>query len=228
MSISKKDLLAETGISYGQLYRWKREGLIPESWFVKKSSYTGQETYFPREKILNRIQTIQQLKDKYSLEELANLLTPEVTNRTFVEEDLEVFEEIDVEVAAAFMDAMEKDNFTFSEVLVMMVISEWRLTQGIAYDELNIIIRSLMKNLPAITSVDNRIMLFSINQTYYTVFIAENTAVKTQGEPIFFDERIKIVKEANLMELSNTMKVKYKEQFNFTFDEEVEQDELHS
>ncbi|MCL2486473.1 MAG: YhbD family protein, partial [Oscillospiraceae bacterium] len=31
--ISKKDLLEFTGISYGQLYRWKREGLIPEEWF---------------------------------------------------------------------------------------------------------------------------------------------------------------------------------------------------
>ena len=47
MEISKKDLLKTTGISYGQLYRWKREGLIPEEWFVKRSSPTGQETYFP-------------------------------------------------------------------------------------------------------------------------------------------------------------------------------------
>ena len=28
--ISKKDLLARYGISYGALYRWKRMGLIPE------------------------------------------------------------------------------------------------------------------------------------------------------------------------------------------------------
>ena len=42
MLISKKDLLNETGISYGQLYRWKREGLIPEEWFIKQPSFTGQ------------------------------------------------------------------------------------------------------------------------------------------------------------------------------------------
>ena len=81
MEISKKDLLKTTGISYGQLYRWKREGLIPEEWFVKRSSPTGQETYFPQEKILKRIHAIQQLKDSYSLEELARILTPEVSNR---------------------------------------------------------------------------------------------------------------------------------------------------
>lgn len=30
--ISKKELLERYGISYGALYRWKRMGLIPESW----------------------------------------------------------------------------------------------------------------------------------------------------------------------------------------------------
>ena len=53
--ISKKDLLQETGISYGQLYRWKRERLIPDAWFEKRSSYTGQETFFPRTLILERV-----------------------------------------------------------------------------------------------------------------------------------------------------------------------------
>ena len=59
--ISKKDLLVVTGISYGQLYRWKRQQLIPEEWFIKKASYTGQETFFPREQIISRIETILQL-----------------------------------------------------------------------------------------------------------------------------------------------------------------------
>lgn len=69
--ISKKDLLIETDISYGQLYRWKRKNIIPEEWFIKKASFTGQETYFPREKILERIQKIKDLKDNLSLDELA-------------------------------------------------------------------------------------------------------------------------------------------------------------
>ena len=68
--VSKKDLLQETGISYGQLYRWKREGLIPEEWFVKRASYTGQETFFPRERIIERIGVILERKDEKSLEEI--------------------------------------------------------------------------------------------------------------------------------------------------------------
>jgi hypothetical protein len=74
-TISKKELLDLTGISYGQLYRWKREGLIPEEWFVKQSSFTGQETFFPREEILGRISAILELKDAHSLEELAGILS---------------------------------------------------------------------------------------------------------------------------------------------------------
>ena len=73
--ISKKELLEETGISYGQLYRWKREGLIPEEWFVKKSSYTGQETFFPRDRILERIGVILERKDDQSLEEIRKEIT---------------------------------------------------------------------------------------------------------------------------------------------------------
>ncbi len=71
MLISKRELLQMTGISYGQLYRWKREGLIPEEWFQKQSAFTGQETFFERDKILPRIRTILELKERYSLEELA-------------------------------------------------------------------------------------------------------------------------------------------------------------
>ena len=69
--ISKKDLLNEMSISYGQLYRWKRKKLIPEEWFIKKSVSTGQETFFPRKKIIERAQTILECKDGISLDELA-------------------------------------------------------------------------------------------------------------------------------------------------------------
>ena len=72
--ISKKELLAQTGISYGQLYRWKREGLIPEEWFEKRSAFTGQETFFPRELILTRVKAIQSMKDDLSHSEIRERL----------------------------------------------------------------------------------------------------------------------------------------------------------
>jgi len=72
--ISKKDVLSRMGISYSQLYRWKRRGLIPESWFVRRSTFTGQETYFPKDKILSRITQIKTLKKTPALEELADII----------------------------------------------------------------------------------------------------------------------------------------------------------
>jgi DNA-binding transcriptional MerR regulator len=72
--ISKKDLLVETGISYGQLYRWKREGLIPEEWFIKRAVFTGQETFFPRERMLGRVRAILALKDDLSLDQIRERL----------------------------------------------------------------------------------------------------------------------------------------------------------
>lgn len=65
------------GITYGQLYRWKRQGLIPEEWFIKRSSVTGQETYFEEDKILPRITWIKQNKDIYSFEVMAKMLNEE-------------------------------------------------------------------------------------------------------------------------------------------------------
>lgn len=69
--ISKKDLLERYGISYGALYRWKRKGLIPEEWFLKKATVTGQETFFPKELICERVELIQNQKDDFSLDDLS-------------------------------------------------------------------------------------------------------------------------------------------------------------
>ena len=70
--ISKKDLLFKYGISYGALYRWKRMGLIPDDWFVKTSSPTGQQTFFPKRLICERIEQIMGMKEGVSLSDLAD------------------------------------------------------------------------------------------------------------------------------------------------------------
>lgn len=79
--ISKKELLELYGISYGALYRWKRKGLIPEDWFIKKSAVTGQETFFPRALICERMELILRQKDDVSLEEMAKQFSEESQKR---------------------------------------------------------------------------------------------------------------------------------------------------
>ena len=73
--ISKKELLARYGISYGALYRWKRKGLIPDEWFIKRATVTGQETFFPERLICERMETVLQKKEDVLLDELAQQLS---------------------------------------------------------------------------------------------------------------------------------------------------------
>lgn len=213
MEISKKDLLKTTGISYGQLYRWKREGLIPEEWFVKRSSPTGQETYFPQEKILKRIHAIQQLKDSYSLEELAWILTPEVSNRLFCEEDLEHFDELDIDVAADFMDAMSKDSFVFLEVLVMIALSQAMVDSAITEEERTHAVSFLSKRMSELHSADYVLELLQAQGHLYIL-------LKKEGSEVYLDDGLVAIRSIHLNELSNAIKLKYKETFQFTFDEE--------
>ena len=82
--ISKKELLLRYRISYGALYRWKRKGLIPEDWFIKKATVTGQETFFPIDLICERIELIQKQKDDLSLDELSIQLSSTSKKRATV------------------------------------------------------------------------------------------------------------------------------------------------
>ena len=72
--ISKKEVLKAYGISYGALYRWKRMGLIPEEWFLRRATPSGQETFFHRGQICPRMELILSRPDAVSLEELAREL----------------------------------------------------------------------------------------------------------------------------------------------------------
>ncbi len=71
--ISKRELLEKYGISYGALYRWKRMGLIPEDWFLRRATPTGQETFFHRGQICPRVELIR-ARGEVSLESLAEEL----------------------------------------------------------------------------------------------------------------------------------------------------------
>lgn len=73
--ISKKEVLQRYGISYGALYRWKRMGLIPEEWFVRRATSSGQETFFHEGQICPRIELILSRPDAVSLDTLARELT---------------------------------------------------------------------------------------------------------------------------------------------------------
>ncbi|HOJ11632.1 MAG TPA: DUF4004 family protein [Clostridiales bacterium] len=216
MLISKKDLLNETGISYGQLYRWKREGLIPEDWFIKKPSFTGQETFFPRTKILNRIRAIQELKDKYSLEELAKILSPEVAERNFTTDDLNIIEEIQKGLIPAFVKGFDKNNFTYIEVLIMIALSDFKRDCDITIGQIIEIAEGLRGYLSNMKSTGYIFVLFDKNKDYYAT-------IYTEQAQVYLDIRLNIVKSIHLDEISNRLKLKYRKKFNFKFDNEEDE-----
>ncbi len=44
----------------------------------KKSAFTGQETFFPRDKILERIELILSMKEETSLDDIANMFMKKI------------------------------------------------------------------------------------------------------------------------------------------------------
>lgn len=215
MLISKKELLMITGISYGQLYRWKREKLIPEDWFIKQPSFTGQETFFPREKMLNRVKAIQELKDRYSLEELSKILSPEVAERNFTLEDLSKISEVNGGLIPAFTDGFKKNNFTFIEVLIMVAISELKLECDITFIQVTELVDGIRGYLENIKSTGFIFVVFDLDKIYYASLYQEQAQV-------FLDNRFRIVKQIRLNDISSTIKIKYKHSFNFEFADEPE------
>lgn len=134
--ISKKDLLESTGISYGQLYRWKRKELIPEDWFIRKSTFTGQETFFPREQMLSRVNKIQSLKDDLSLDSIADLLSPSPTEIVLTKSELVNKKLISETALASFTECFGKrDSYLFDDIFKLFLLEKGLQTGDITVEE---------------------------------------------------------------------------------------------
>lgn len=144
--IAKKEVLERTGITYGQFYRWKRMGIIPESWFVRKSTFTGQEAFLPKEKILERIAKIKELKDQYSLDELAKLFSPELVETGFAAEEVARMDWLSDEVRRYYAAVRKaKGPYSFKEIFYLAVIEHLR-QQDLAPEELELAIATLLEH----------------------------------------------------------------------------------
>ncbi len=151
--ISKKDLLELTGISYGQLYRWKRKNLIPEDWFVRKSTFTGQETFFPKEKILERIDKIQTMKEDLSLDELANMFSPSVREILLTKEDVLRKGIASEPVLQFFIEQTNKTaEFQFVDILYVYMLEELLQSGEISLEEGKMVLQVLSENYEVLLS----------------------------------------------------------------------------
>ncbi|ATO29823.1 hypothetical protein RA13_18885 [Bacillus atrophaeus] len=201
--ISKKDLLEETSISYGQLYRWKRKNLIPEEWFIRKSTFTGQETFFPREEILKRVSKIQEMKENLSLDEMRDMLSPRVKDMKITGGELVERGLISSEVLSVFLKLRDTDNvyFSYQDILSAYVLEGLLQSGNISLDEGKIAVEVLNQSgLSEIKKHTELIILRKLGIT--TCFVAASS------EPIIFEKAVKIAEKIDLAEASEELKAK--------------------
>ncbi|WP_258728864.1 YhbD family protein [Bacillus atrophaeus] len=201
--ISKKDLLEETSISYGQLYRWKRKNLIPEEWFIRKSTFTGQETFFPREEILKRVSKIQEMKENLSLDEMRDMLSPRVKDMKITGGELVERGLISSEVLSVFLKLRDTDNvyFSYQDILSAYVLEGLLQSGNISLDEGKMAMEVLNQSgLSEIKKHTELIILRKLGIT--TCFVAASS------EPIIFEKAVKIAEKIDLAEASEELKAK--------------------
>lgn len=204
--ISKKDLLAITGISYGQLYRWKRERLIPEEWFIKQSAYTGQETFFPREQILSRIRSILDLKDQYSLEELAKILSPETSAVKIIKDHLKEIDELHVDILEFLPKVYPKEHYEFIEVAFMIILSNLVRKQTLSLTTCRDLLERSISAASRQKSSNVLCTIFHTDKEYHALFTPSVSFME-------FDETIQRIDQQALSDIADKIKVKYKNHF---------------
>lgn len=127
--ITKKELLEITGISYGALYRWKRMGLLPDDWFIHRSTFTGHETFFPRDKVLGRVRDIQEMKNTMSLEEISRHFQPAApTELTMTPAEIAAANIAPPPIISQYLALKPLEQFGYQDLLGLYIFSQ--LLQG--------------------------------------------------------------------------------------------------
>jgi len=203
--ISKKELLEEMGISYGQLYRWKRKRLIPEEWFIRKSTFTGQETFFPKGLIVARIGHILSMKDDLSLDELAGKLSA-------LQSDIQLrAEEIQGRiVSSAIMDRygrqmLHDGRLAFAHAFYLFV-ADWLhrvLPNGMTEEEGARLLHLLTERIP---QLEERPCQLVVLQTARPQL--ERVILLLEGGPLYPEESVVIAASLSIDEAAEVFKSK--------------------
>lgn len=200
--ISKKELLEKTSISYGQLYRWKRKNLIPEEWFIRKSTFTGQETFFPREDILKRISMIQKMKENLSLDEMREMLSPKMKDVSMTADDLIHKGLISRTALDVFSEGSEKSVFSSRDLLSLYVLEGLLQSGNVSLAEAKMAAGVLKQHdTEEIKKQTELIVLRKLGVT--TCFIA------AAADSILFESSVKVVERVDLAKASEELKTTY-------------------
>lgn len=200
--ISKKDLLDLTGISYGQLYRWKRKNLIPEEWFIRKSTFTGQETFFPKEKILERIDKIQTMKENLSLDELADMFSPTVGHFRLAKDELLKRNIVSKTVLDFYLNEISATSeFTFEGILHLYILEKLLEAGEINQDEAKMLIQ-VLKDHSSGTHQNNGMIIFIRKLGISSCILVSNI------ENIYFEKGTRVVVKLSISVCVEELKTK--------------------
>jgi len=200
--ISKKELLELTEISYGQLYRWKRKNLIPEDWFIRKSTFTGQETFFLKDKILTRIAKIKDMKDNLSLDDLADIFSPNFAGVILKKQEILDHNVVSKMAVEVYQEKIENtDSFTFDKFLYVYVLDKLLQSGEISLDEGKSLLQIMVNNYNKFEG--KHCELIFIRKMGISTFLL--TLIPNE---IYFESSTKIVTSLNLASCVEELKIK--------------------
>ncbi|MGB7969019.1 MAG: YhbD family protein [Methanobacterium sp.] len=200
--ISKKELLELTEISYGQLYRWKRKNLIPEEWFIRKSTFTGQETFFPKERILERIGKIKNMKGDISLDDLANMLSPNLMKLLMNEENLVNRNIVSKTIIDFYIQEKgKKDEYDFEKILYLFILDKLFKSGKINFEEGKNILNLLEENYPKYKGKNCQLIFIR------KLGISSSCLISEPSE-IHFESNTNIIESLNISKQIEELKIK--------------------
>ena len=198
--ISKKQLLRMAHISYGTLYRWKRLGLIPESWFIHKATDIGQATFFPKDKIFARIDRIKELKSELTVEQMQELFSANVESFKIPLKDFRELQIVSKLALTAFTSVFPlKDMLDFNDVFGMYVVEHLMKLSGIYLEDAKQVLRLLCKYLRTEASKDYQLLLLRKMGVPMTMLVSGE-------DEILLEDNTEIIACANLMEFEEALK----------------------
>lgn len=200
--ISKKELLELTGISYGQLYRWKRKNLIPEEWFIRRATFTGQETFFPREQILERIDKIINMKDGLSLDELADMFSPNLSDTRLTPDEMlerNIVSSTSLELFIRQQGSAE--TYSFQQVLYAYVLERMLVTGEMSLDEGTGLVQVMASHYPKLEGKPCELIF--IRKMGISTFV-----LVTSQADVYFESGVKVVTRLNLGKCIEELKAK--------------------
>jgi DNA-binding transcriptional MerR regulator len=200
--ISKKELLELTGISYGQLYRWKRKNLVPEEWFIHKSAFTGQETFFPKQQMLTRIDKIINMKDDLSLDELADMFSSVPSDLSINKNEL-VERNIVSKVSADYakQHIAHSDIYTFEQTMYLYMLDHCLQTGEMNLDEGKYLLQTFAEHYKKFEG-KNCDLIF-IRKMGYSAFL-----LVSSGSEIYFESGVKMILRVNVAKKIEELKLK--------------------